>query len=384
MKNFLAILLALVMVFAMAACSNNNNNTNPPASIPVLPGNSETPDESKPDDTPQPDKDLVDAGAVSIVFENSNVPTVNGEPITADKYANVYLAKNVFFFNKTQFEEENYYGEGTIEDAHTQAEANKINVITISQPGVYTLSGTATDAQIMINLGKTASNDPNACVRLVLDNFTITNNVAPAILVYSAYECQTQYDVTLAGKDYPAIGCSIEIKDGTTNTINGSYVAPIYDPDKLYFDATGTNFQRAEILHNYPGAISSNVTLMIEGNDGVLNINGERAGISAAKNIVLKGGVLNIEAETGVYGMNIKDEQGYTSRVELQGGTLNITAKIGVKCKIILTDGTEIHATVPDGGMIYDGFATETPSNPTDTPTTPEDTPDENASTPTE
>ena len=144
----------------------------------------------------------------------------------------------VYYEEKTAYDSGNPYGEGTEADMHTAQEAASHTVVHITQPGTYILSGTLSAGQIAVDLGEDAKTDPEAVVTLVLNGVDITCTVAPAVIFYNVYECDTawvDYDegtlesyTASAQQDTSAAGANVTLADGSVNMVNGSYVARIY------------------------------------------------------------------------------------------------------------------------------------------------------------
>ena len=207
---------------------------------------------------------------------------VGGEAASTDTSSAVYVSNDIIFYLEGQGAE---YGEGDSSEGHSQAEADRHTVINITQPGNYVVSGSISNGQIAVNLGKDSKKDPDAVVNITLNNADITCTVAPAIVCYKAYECGTD-DLEKATKDVDTstAGFNITIADGSVNNINGSHVAKIYEP--------GTT----DKLHKYDAAIQSMVTFNINGSDGVLNLTSDNEGIETKMHLTINGGEININS----------------------------------------------------------------------------------------
>ena len=77
---------------------------------------------------------------------------------------------------------------------HTEEEAYENPVLHITQPGTYILEG-EWQGQILINLGDPDETftDPDAKVTLILNGVDVTCTVAPAMMFYSAFECDNSW-----------------------------------------------------------------------------------------------------------------------------------------------------------------------------------------------
>ena len=78
---------------------------------------------------------------------------VDGSPVSSDSSAAVYAANDIIFYLAGKGAE---YGEGQSRQEHTQREADKHTVVYITQPGNYTVSGSLSYGQIVVDLGKDA------------------------------------------------------------------------------------------------------------------------------------------------------------------------------------------------------------------------------------
>lgn len=220
-------------------------------------------------------------GAVSLVLSDDGI-TVDGAAVTEDESAAVYTAHDIVYYEDGQ---DFTYGAGDASDAHTAEEAAAHTVVHITQPGTYVLSGTLSAGQIAVDLGEDAKTDPSAVVTLYLNGVDITCAVAPAVIFYRVYECDTawvdydengteDYEATYA-VDTSAAGANVIIADGTENTISGSYVAKIYKPESVTLSEDGTEVTEAKKLHKYDGAFYSRMSMNISGGevgDGILTI----------------------------------------------------------------------------------------------------------------
>ncbi len=213
---------------------------------------------------------------------SDNGVLVGGEAASTDPSSAVYVSNDIVFYLENQGTE---YGEGEEWESHSQEEADKHTVINITQPGNYTITGSISYGQIAVNLGEESINDPDAVVNIVLNNADITSTVAPAIVCYKAYECgDDNVDTATKDVDTAAAGFNITVADGSVNNISGSHVAKIYEP--------GTT----DKLHKYDAAIESLVSVNINGNDGVLNVNADNEGIETKMHMTINGGQINVHS----------------------------------------------------------------------------------------
>lgn len=187
--------------------------------------------------------------------------------------------------------------------------------ITITQEGIYRISGTLTDGQIIVDAH-------NAKVQLILDNAAISSNTSSAILVR---DCDKLF-LTLA--------------PGSVNSLSDSS-SYIYEDEEA----------------QEPNAcVFSKDSLVING-EGTLNITGNFAdGIHSKDDVVITGGAVNITSQ----GDGIKGKD----YVAMCSGVLDITSG-GDGIKSTKTDDTSLGFVYFSGGDITinsqnDGIQAET------------------------
>ena len=274
-------------------------------------------------------------GAVSLVLSDDGI-TVDGAVVTEDESAAVYTAHDIVYYEDGQ---DFTYGAGSESDAHTAEEAAAHTVVHITQPGTYVLSGTLSAGQIAVDLGEDAKTDPSAVVTLYLNGVDITCTVAPAVIFYRVYECDTawvdydengteDYEATYA-VDTSAAGANVIIADGTENTISGSYVAKIYKPESVTLSEDGTEVTDAKKLHKYDGAFYSKMSMNVSGGevgDGILTIQAENEGLDSELHLTINGG--DIRITSGDDGINTNEDG--VSVTTINGGTLTVNVTGGM------------------------------------------------------
>ncbi len=198
--------------------------------------------------------------------------------------------------------------------------------ITITEGGVYNLTGTISNGLIKIN---TSSN-----VKLVLDNVTITNESGPAIYVEEAE------DVIIETKD----GSKNYLEDSATYTgYDTDVIGTIFSHDDITFQGTGT----LEVVSNNEDAIVGKDDLKIV--SGTYIINSKDDGIRGKDSVYIQNGTFTITS-TGdaIKSTNDTDtEKGY---VLIENGTFNITSEldaIQAQTKLSIKNGT---FTIKTGG----------------------------------
>ena len=306
-SNLLTALLALI--FLLTAC-----NTKPIEKTPTMPV-VQAPAAPTYDD------------AIQIILGDDSI-TVDGAAVGADATAAVYIANDIVYYESGK---DFTYGEGSEKDAHSPDEAAAHTVLHITKPGTYRLSGKLPLGQIAVDLGDDAKNDPNAVVTLVLNGVDITCEVAPAVIFYNVYECGND-DAEKATKDVDtaAAGANVIIADGTINTVNGSYVERIYQPESVVLSDDKTEVEDADKLHKYDGAFYSKRSMNIFGgeeNTGVLNIKAENEGLDSEMHLTINGG--DIRIESGNDGINTNEDG--VSVTTVNGGklTIKVTGETG-------------------------------------------------------
>lgn len=246
---------------------------------------------------------------------------MDGKKVGRDAQLPVYVANDIIYYEEGK---DFTYGEGSEKDAHSAAEAVAHTVVHITEPGTYSLSGSLSKGQIAVDLGEDAKENPEAVVTLLLEGVDITCEVAPAVIFYDVYECGTD-DADQASKDVDTskAGANVVIADGTTNTINGSYVEKIYEPGSVVLNDDKTEVADAEKLHKYDGAFYSRRTMNVTGEengDGILNIYAQNEGLDSDLHLTINGGIINIYS--GNDGINTNEDG--VSVTTVNGGTLTI------------------------------------------------------------
>lgn len=250
---------------------------------------------------------------------------VDGEAAGTEKDA-VYVANDIVYYESGK---DFTYGEGSEDDAHSADEAAAHTVVHITEPGTYSISGKLSKGQIAVDLGEDAKEDTEAVVTLVMNGADITCDVAPAVIFYNVYECGNT-DEASKDVDTSSAGANIIIADGTTNTVNGSYVARIYEPDSVVLNEDKTEVEDADKLHKYDAAFYSRMSMNVNGDekgDGVLNINAENEGLDSELHLTINGGYININS--GNDGINTNEDG--VSVTTINGGnlTINVTGETG-------------------------------------------------------
>ncbi|MBR1749729.1 MAG: carbohydrate-binding domain-containing protein [Ruminococcus sp.] len=199
--------------------------------------------------------------------------------------------------------------------------------ITISQEGVYVISGEAENCTIIVNVDKESK------VQLVLDGVTITNESSPAILVMSADKC---YVTTTDSTN------TLKVTGQFTENEGLDTDAVIYSKDDISFNGTGTlNIESTD------NGVTAKDDLRITG--GSYSITSASQAFDANDSIAVSGGTFNITANDGFHCENSDDDKlGY---IYISGGTFDITAQDDAfqACSVIQIDDAQINATCHEG-----------------------------------
>ena len=238
----------------------------------------------------------------------------------------------------------------TLSDAQSSSSCSSVIfsgcTVTITQAGSYTLTGSLSDGQILVDAGNENK------VRLILNGVSITSSDSAAIYVRSADKVV------------------ISLMDGTSSTLSngGNFVqtdennvdAVIFSKDDLTLKGSGFLTISSPAGHGIVGkddlkiksgtlsitaarkTLSANDTLTVD--DGVLTLNAGTEGMEAS-NVVLNGGSISLQAgDDGINATWISD----TTRpaIEISGGSLSIvmgagdTDGIDSNGDLVITGGT--------------------------------------------
>ncbi len=200
--------------------------------------------------------------------------------------------------------------------------------ITITKEGVYVISGSATDASIIVEAGD------NDKVQLVFNGATIKNSSAPAVYVKNADKV---FVTTVEGTTTELSVTGAFTADGDTNTD-----AVIFSKDDLVLNGLGTL-----TVNSSDNGISGKDDIKITG--GAINITSTSDAIEANESIAVADGTITIK--TGKDALHAEnDEDNATGYVYICGGTFNITASSdGIQATTIAQiDGGTITASAAE------------------------------------
>ena len=241
------------------------------------------------------------------------------------------------------------------------------NITTITKSGIYHLTGTLSDAPIVID-----ANNNN--VKLILDNVTVDNSSGPAIACYSA----NNLVIELVGNNNLTDGTSYD--QSYDEDVNGV----IYSKADLTFQGSGLLYLTA----NYQDGIVGKDDIKF--NDGHYSINAVDDGIRGKDSVHIVNGSFTINTtadaikstndtdtgkgfvliEDGIFFIDAGDDGIRASRkLRIDGGTITISkAYEGLEAQVIVVNGGDISLTTNDDG-INAGNSSETSSTgrPNDT-----------------
>lgn len=224
------------------------------------------------------------------------------------------------------------------------------HIVTFTEEGVYLLSGTLSDGQIIVDTEDTAK------VQLVLDNVDI--------------HCENQAAIWIKSADK----VFLTLADGSENVVSdgGQMVAEDTDASSdEHADADGAIFSKADltiqgsgsltISGNYKHGIVSKDDLVITG--GNLNVTAVENCLAGKDAVKIADGTISLEADQhAIKAKNEDDTQ--QGNIYLEGGTITAAAAedgINATGSIVITGG-ELELTVQDDGIhsdkdlvIYDG-----------------------------
>lgn len=205
------------------------------------------------------------------------------------------------------------------------------NIITVSQPGTYSFSGTLSNGQILVNA------TDSGVVRLILDGVTITTASSSPVYIKNA----TKAIIILADNSDNTLtdGTSYVYDDATEEEPN----ATIFSKENLTIYGSGA----LTIKGNFNDGINSKDGLVIRG--GYLNITATDDGIRGKDYLYIAEATLTVKA--GGDGLK-SDEEEDTSRgyIVIDSGIMNITSSgdaITAQSNLTINDGT---FTLTSGG----------------------------------
>ncbi|WP_436794670.1 carbohydrate-binding domain-containing protein [Actinospongicola halichondriae] len=203
---------------------------------------------------------------------------------------------------------------------------------TIESAGVYEITGTVSDGQVVVDAGD------DAVVRLILDDADITNDDGAAIAVMTA---DTAVVILADGSSNTlADGAVYDLPDGEDEPN-----ATLFSKTDLTLAGTGT----LAVVANANDGIASKDGLVIE--DGTITIDAVDDGIRGRDYVAVDGGDLAITAGgDGIKADN--DEDADRGFVRITGGTIGVVAGddgIQATTDALVSDGDLTVAATDDG-----------------------------------
>lgn len=284
--------------------------------------------------------------AKQIVLSDDGI-TVDGKTVAAgESESGVTVGGEIIYYHDMDnYESGNEYGDGDDEDKHTEAEAAAHTLVTITEAGIYRVSGTLSKGQLAVDLGEDAVTDPTAVVTLVLDGADITCEIAPAVIFYNVYECSDSTVDTKGVVDTSAAGANVVVADGSENHINGSYVAKIYKDNS-----------EQKKFAKYDGAFCSKRTININGGaegTGKLYIEAENEGLDSELHLTVNGGNIYINSQDD--GINTNEDG--ISVTTVNGGYLFVNGGLGEE-----GDGIDSNGYITINGGVVTAFGSRNDS----------------------
>lgn len=206
------------------------------------------------------------------------------------------------------------------------------STVTITTPGVYNLTGTLNDGQIVVDT------DQEGTVNLILSGVNITNSSTSPIFISSA----DKTILTLAE------GSQNFVTDGATYVFTNAEVdepnAAIFSKDDLVINGSGSLTVNA----NYNNGIASKDYLRIV--SGNITVNAVNDGIKGRNYIAVKDATITVNAGgDGLQSNN--DEDATKGYILIEGGAFNITSGIdGIQAETQLTVNGGVLNLVTGGG----------------------------------
>lgn len=188
------------------------------------------------------------------------------------------------------------------------------DVITITAPGTYILSGTLTNGQVVVN------SDAEGKVRLVLDNASITNSAGAAVVITAADEAV------------------VVLAEGTTNTIT----------DGSGYDTTATDAPNAALFSMADLTIAGTGKLTVTGNTG--------DGIASKDGLVILAGQVTVKAvDDGIRGKDYVIIEDGTVSVESGADGLKSNNETDDTVGYVVVNGGSVTINAGDDGVHAEG-----------------------------
>jgi hypothetical protein len=312
MKKIMHIILLAALLITLSACSGN------------------TADSSSGEAASQSETWLIEEAATTVAANQATEATSNstsGEYDADDLDAS--LDSSAMALIKLDGDAITLEGNGATVSGRT---------ITITSAGIYSISGTLNDGQILVNSADEGK------VRLILNGATISSSTSAPIYISNA----DKVVITLAdGMDnYISDGAAYVFETADTNEPN----AAIFSNDDLTINGNGSLTVNA----NYNNGIASDDDLKII--SGSIMVKAVNDGIKGKNSIAIKDGIITVNAGSdGLQSNNAEDVE--KGSITIDGGTLNIIAGLDgmqAETKIMINGGS---ITLSSGGGSINGIS---------------------------
>lgn len=233
---------------------------------------------------------------------------------------------------------------------HSDEEAAENKVLHITKAGEYVLEG-SWKGQIRVDLGDEDETftDESAKVTVILNGADINCTAAPAIVFYSAYECDNGWedaDSYSADVDLSNAGVNVIIADGTENTVSGKNIFRMLKT-KYKDEESKDEIKVQKKMRKNDAAFYSYVSMNINGeseNTGKLTVTSGFEGLDSELHLSINGGNITINSQDD--GINVNEDN--VSVVCFKGGKVEINAAQGAE-----GDGVDSNGFVKiDGGTV--------------------------------
>ncbi len=338
MKKFLFQAISVLLALALSSCGVNEPAEREDPEVPIISENPEIQEKDEPENDNSETAETNERKEVSAENFKDSVEIVLSEKITvggksAEESDCVTVGGEIIYYHDMEkYPSGNKYGEGEAKDRHTEAEAAEHTLVTITKPGKYFLRGEL-KGQIAVDLGENAKDDPKAKVTLIFGGADIVCEIAPAVIFYNVYECETLSAEASANVDTAKAGANVVIAEGSVNNVKGSNVAKIFKDNG-----------EEKKLHKYDSALYSKMSMNIDG-AGVLNIEAENEGIGSGMHLTVNGGIIDIISKDD--GINTNEDG--VSVTAINGGKLSVKGGLGIEGDGIDSNGW----LVINGGELF-------------------------------
>lgn len=330
-KKISLILCTLLFAFSFSACSGKSSESSAKVTLATVSSQNSSENESSSKET--------------TTEETTNKSSSASDKVTLTSYENGIIDTSSLF--TTRDLEQN----ADLTDAKSVTLTSNKNV-SITEEGVYLISGTATDVSIIVEA------PDNAKIQLVLDGVNITNKSAPAIYVIDA----DKVFVTTTDSNNSLKVSGTFTADGETNLD-----AVIFSKSDLVLNGSGT----LNIDCTKGNGISAKDDLKITG--GTYNVTSALDSFEANDSIVIYDGTFTVDSAKDAFHSENEDDLslGYiyiangtftinaaedgiqgTSAVQIDGGTIKIeSCAEGIEGTYVQLNGGDIDIYASDDGI---------------------------------